>query len=260
MTCLKNLNLQGNSLEGQPTLPLTLTDLNLQNNWLSGTFPGTQSTAGCDFEAVYINENRFSAIGDLSNCTRLRTLEARTNKISSTLRDVIPENGTFQNLELLDLSDNRVPGTIPENLLNKAPRLWTLNLGRNLISGTIPEMIVCYNSQCGSSCLDDSPSADATLNDYNAQNPSQRVAVDYRNRPACSVLERYCGDDSPIGEIVRKHCRKICGTQLQQLQVFSNRLRSPLPTCLAGAKEWEEREFEAWYQKGCCVMPWPYSV
>ena len=151
-------------------------------------------------------------------------------------------------LNFLDLSNNAIHGTIPEDMLSRVPKLWSLELEHNQISGTIPEQVACGKGCCvdrrckiDTQCSDSNTDVFDALKKYEAKNKNHEVEVSYDRTKACEKLERYCGEEQlEIGEIVRMHCRKMCGTTLQELRIRSNRLRSPLPQCLGGDQEFQE--------------------
>ena len=171
-------------------------------------------------------------------------LSAEHNKISMTLADILPhgEDIWYPKLNTLNLEYNKIQGTIPATLLDKAPQLRTLSLGHNLICGVIPEKIVCYDSTCGADCKNKEPSfMKKTLDEYKRNNQWESPVQVYYAEKGCKVLELYCGDPTTLGDLVRENCPLLCGTTLQQLQVHSNQLESPLPPCLSGDGESEER-------------------
>ena len=129
------------------------------------------------------------------------------------------------NLRSLDLSVNRVHGTIPENILAQAPALLTLRVGNNQLHGRIPDNVACYDHSCGADCKDDSPAVVKAIDELRKNTHRQRDYIEVDYTQGCSVLEEYCGDDEPIGygKAIRANCRKTCGTTLQELQLHSNR-------------------------------------
>ncbi|CAH8359173.1 unnamed protein product [Eruca vesicaria subsp. sativa] len=159
MKNLQELYLRGNYLAGQ--LPLCLGILNklqvldLSLNQLSGTLPS--SFNGLDsLEYLSLSDNNFTDLFSLSSLANLRNLKVL--KLSSTSDKVqvvtestwlpkfqlsiaslpscglkkIPNFLMYQKkLLLLDLSSNRIPGTIPSWLLANNPELEVLQLQSN---------------------------------------------------------------------------------------------------------------------------------
>ena len=225
-TCLKRLSklqalsLRQNLLTGSvPNLPLAaLSSLDLSENKLTGKLPEMK---GQFLWKVEVQQNLLSCIGNFSAWASLEYFDASDNKIDSTLAHILPAGSDgCQKLKYLSLTNNKLHGTIPEDLLAVTPSLYTLKVGNNLLNGPIPEMLACYDPLCGN-CRD---------NNGNKNLKNQE----------CPDLAKFCGDTtSEFSKIVRTHCRSTCGTFLQELQLHSNRLESPLPKCLAGEGYWD---------------------
>ena len=153
MSKLEELLLANNNLEGSvDSLPWkSLRILDLSYNNLAGPLPRIDNAPR--LEKVNIEGNEFTSIGSLAHCPALRLFMAKKNKISTSLKDILPDTAaTEMQLEHLDLGTNLVHGTIPENLLDKAPRLFSLKLGHNQMTGTIPERVVCGTTSACCKC------------------------------------------------------------------------------------------------------------
>ena len=120
LTDLGVLNLSYNQIDGEIPTALgnlvRLTELNLSHNELSGTIP-----------------YQLSSFANLAGCETIWG----TALNEETLDILKPSTGSLANLKTLDLSDNKLSGTIPPTLCSLAD-LDTLDVGRNRLTGTIP--------------------------------------------------------------------------------------------------------------------------
>ncbi|KAL3616827.1 LRR receptor-like serine/threonine-protein kinase ghr1 [Castilleja foliolosa] len=112
---LTELDLSGNNLTGPISMitSTTLHTLNLSSNMLSGQLPLLTGTCA----VIDLRQNRFEG-----NLTRLLK---------------------WENVEILDLSQNRLTGLIPE-ATSQFLRLNYLNLSRNSLNGSLPKAITMF--------------------------------------------------------------------------------------------------------------------
>ncbi|CAL9002863.1 unnamed protein product [Prunus brigantina] len=150
LSSLLQLNLSCNSLVTleSPLLNLTsLSVLDLHSNQLKGQFPLFPPSA------IYVDysKNNFSSrippnIGDFLNFTLFFSLS------SNNFNGIIPESMcSAPYLQVLDLSNNSLSGTIPQCLIAISGTLAVLNLRRNNLSGTIPDK---FPESCSFKTLD----------------------------------------------------------------------------------------------------------
>ncbi|KAI5069595.1 hypothetical protein GOP47_0015896 [Adiantum capillus-veneris] len=140
LTSLQELNLESNQLTGtiEVILRLTaLTDLSLSRNNFTGSLPAGIST-------LFPNLKNFSAYQNKLDGTIpsmvMSTLQS-VNLASNSLTGIIPANMcTSKKLLVLTLDNNRLFGTIPEDL-GTCNSLTTLRLGGNNFTGSIPNSI-----------------------------------------------------------------------------------------------------------------------
>ncbi|EFJ16847.1 hypothetical protein SELMODRAFT_115747, partial [Selaginella moellendorffii] len=157
---LQKLDLSGNKLSG--ALPQSMAQLNkleylsVANNKLSGTLPVSLFSSMKDLQRLYLQNNQFAGAlpTSLSNTVNLRYFDAshngftdsllfsklpkslyqlslRSNAASLTLDS--PDVTRFQDLEVLDLSSNKVRGPLPSTIF-LLPSLQQLNLSHNQLT------------------------------------------------------------------------------------------------------------------------------
>ncbi|GER27556.1 leucine-rich receptor-like protein kinase family protein [Striga asiatica] len=143
-----------------------LIKLELNKNWFSGPVPDFGSLA--NLEALRLWENNLTAtreltfISSLSGCQKLEVLEISNNPFEGTLPSSVGnlsaslvrffagdckivgpiphEFGNLKNLQVLELSENRLTGLIPE-AIGGLSQLYALSLGGNQLHGHIPSDI-----------------------------------------------------------------------------------------------------------------------
>uniref|UniRef100_A0A2P2MVG1 Leucine-rich repeat family protein n=1 Tax=Rhizophora mucronata TaxID=61149 RepID=A0A2P2MVG1_RHIMU len=134
---LSVLNVSCNYLAG--AIPSTISNLqslsrlNLQNNKLNGSIPPTIRSMPSLLE-VQLGHNQLS--GRIPEMPL--KLQIALNLSSNLFQGSIPTLSSLNELEVLDLSDNRFSGEIP-GFLVELPSLTQLILSNNQLSGIIPE-------------------------------------------------------------------------------------------------------------------------
>ncbi|CAA0827777.1 Probable LRR receptor-like serine/threonine-protein kinase [Striga hermonthica] len=141
----------------------TLIKLELNKNWFSGPVPDFSSLV--NLEALRLWENNLTAtreltfISSLSGCRKLEILEISNNQFEGALPSSVgnlsaslvrfiaadckivgpipDEFGNLKNLQVLELSENRLTGLIPE-AIGGLSQLYALSLGGNRLHGHIP--------------------------------------------------------------------------------------------------------------------------
>ncbi|XP_075510268.1 receptor-like protein 7 isoform X1 [Primulina tabacum] len=147
---LTHLNLSHNILVGLQmpyNMTRTLYMLDLHSNQLHGEFPTPPKSV------IYVDysSNRFQEPipHDFGNFTRFASfLSLANNSINGSVPTSLCDASYLQ---VLDLSDNLLSGSIPPCLLRNNKSLGVLNLGRNYISGDIPNS---FSVSCGLKTLD----------------------------------------------------------------------------------------------------------
>ncbi|TVU33046.1 hypothetical protein EJB05_24827, partial [Eragrostis curvula] len=144
---LKIFIVSGNQFHG--ILPSSMCNVSMLQviqvsiNLLSGTIPQCLGVHQKNLSLVVLEDNQFEATNDadwafmtsLTNCSNLRVLLLNANKFEGVLPNSIGNLST--QLELLDIEENNITGTITEgigNLIN----LNVLDMGSNTLFGTIP--------------------------------------------------------------------------------------------------------------------------
>ncbi|OMO85628.1 hypothetical protein CCACVL1_10074 [Corchorus capsularis] len=125
---------------------VTLFNLDVEYNLLSGELPfylvGKQPTlmylhlSYNNMTSHDSNTNLYPFFAALRNCTELEELEVAGMGLGGTL----PSSISHPNLMRLELQENRISGSIPQEI-GKLPNLNVLNLTSNLLNGKIPEQI-----------------------------------------------------------------------------------------------------------------------
>ncbi|KAL0714332.1 hypothetical protein Bca4012_021311 [Brassica carinata] len=142
MTSIKHLHLNNNTLNGE--VPLELSKLNnlahliLDNNNLTGSLPQELARLP-SLTILQMDNNNFEgseipeAYGKFS---RLVRLDLSWNKLTGT----IPESKLSDNMTTIELSYNNLTGTIPQSF-SELDSLQLLSLENNSLSGSVPTEI-----------------------------------------------------------------------------------------------------------------------
>uniref|UniRef100_A0A0D3GI51 Receptor kinase-like protein Xa21 n=1 Tax=Oryza barthii TaxID=65489 RepID=A0A0D3GI51_9ORYZ len=140
---LQGLALNGNKFHG--LIPLSLSNcsmlelIQLDNNSFSGTNLGNLkrlSKLRLDYNKLEANYNSdWDFMNALTNCTQLQVLQLSFNR----LRGVLPHSlsNLSTSLEHLAILNNEVGGNIPEGI-GRLSNLMALYMGPNLLTGSIP--------------------------------------------------------------------------------------------------------------------------
>ncbi|KAJ3678391.1 hypothetical protein LUZ60_002194 [Juncus effusus] len=140
------INLSGLKLNGQLGYQLSsltsVTKLNLEKNSFTGGVPYSISQMA-DLQSLYLAHNQLSGqVTDMFNkLTKLSTLDLSFNKFTGSLPL------TFQyltNLKTLYLQNNQFSGSI--NILGNLNNLQDLDVGNNKLSGYIPKKLTSIDS------------------------------------------------------------------------------------------------------------------
>ena len=132
------LALWDNNLRG--TLPAELgnldqlTELPLQDNYLTGSIPDLGRLTNLTLLRMWNNQLTGKIPASLSNLTKLRYLELWENQLTGPIPDLRSNTG----LVFLDLHSNQLSGNIPS--MSGLEKLEELRLQDNLLSGPIPDL------------------------------------------------------------------------------------------------------------------------
>jgi len=138
------LNLSGNTITG--SLPSDfanleeLYELNLSDNNISGGIPQNISKL-TSLKVLNLSNNKIDSIPkEVGSLPLLTDLDLSQNSIEGNLLSIISADNAFSNLRVLDLSDNKLTGTIPSDIKNIS-NLVSLKLSNNELDGSIPSTI-----------------------------------------------------------------------------------------------------------------------
>jgi Leucine-rich repeat (LRR) protein len=123
------------------SLPSQLEYLYINSNYLEGVIPKSFWMNACKLRSLDLSNNSFSGelqviMDHLSRCARytLKSLNLNNNQISGTLSDL----SIFSFLEIFDVSENRLNGTIFEDI-RFPTKLKTLMMNSNSLNGVISD-------------------------------------------------------------------------------------------------------------------------
>lgn len=213
---LQWLSLRNNNLSGEIPSSLgnltSLTELHLLNNRLQKTIP--PSLGQCQRLIILdLSRNELSGsipqqIFDTSSLSVLSKLNLSSNLLVGSIPSSI---GKLNSIMELDVSENRLSGEIPENLVS-CIKLESLHMQGNLFQGLVPESL---NSLKGIELIDISrnnlsgeipifletlplKSLNLSFNDFEGEVPSKGV---FANASEISVAgnTRLCGGISQLG-------------------------------------------------------------
>ncbi|KAG5243190.1 LRR receptor serine/threonine-protein kinase [Salix suchowensis] len=188
MSSIRHLHLNNNSISGQIPPELyklsALFHLLLDNNNLSGYLPPELSKLS-EMRIIQLDNNNFSGSGipaTYSNLSRLAKLSLR----NCSLHGSIPDLSSIRKLYYLDLSKNKLGGSIPSKLSDS---MRTIDLSENHLSGPIPgsfsNLPFLQRLSLESNQLNGSVPAEIWQNMNSTK--SARLTIDLRNNSLSSI-------------------------------------------------------------------------
>lgn len=144
---LNFLYLSSNHFSG--TVPHTLANLDqldnfqIDSNILTGQLPDWLFRNMSFVEELYLNSNAFSGTipRSISKIKSLVTLQLQDNKFTGTMDGIIDPTSQLQ-LEVLQVSSNRLSGTVPADIFFLG-NLSVFACGTNCLSGPLPVDAIC---------------------------------------------------------------------------------------------------------------------
>nr|KYP73567.1 LRR receptor-like serine/threonine-protein kinase GSO2 [Cajanus cajan] len=144
LTSLISLDLSENNFDYVPSwYDLMQLDLNLTRNSLNGTIPQNIGHLK-NLITLYLSDNILHgniprSFGQLSN---LQNLDMSLNHLESLVSDITwPKQIVY-----LNLTNNHITGSLPQDIADRLPNVTHLLLGNNLISGSIPKSLCKIDS------------------------------------------------------------------------------------------------------------------
>ncbi|KAM7262802.1 hypothetical protein ACFE04_000485 [Oxalis oulophora] len=147
LTVLRNLQLGGNSFSSLPdSLSRSgLWTLDISNNRLSGPIPKWMAKIS-SLEEIRMSNNNLEGSIPAELCQLdLQALDLSHNKLQGTLRDVF--NNISSNMMIMDLSNNHFTGCIPHSI-SRLSMLAFLFLNDNNLEGEVPTQMCKLNQLC----------------------------------------------------------------------------------------------------------------
>ncbi|XP_078151996.1 leucine-rich receptor-like protein kinase family protein [Carex rostrata] len=229
---LTGLDLSGNNLRGSVSDAASLATscsslqlLNLSSNFI-GVYPmknGVVLPSVFPLKSLDLSYNKIESTGDLqwvlSRLGILQRLDLSSNKIPGS----IPEISNCTSLQYFDLSTNLLSGTVPAGTFSNCFSLTYLNLSSNHFTGTAPpDLASCTRLTILS----------LAYNNFSGQVPFQAIT----SMPDLKLLE--LGFNNFSGSLPESVSKL---TTLEILDLSSNRFSGPIPSlCTNGVSSLKE--------------------
>eukprot|EP01034_Spumella_vulgaris_P028908 gene28908-35861_t len=145
MTDLMRLKLNGNFLTS--SIPPSIFQLKsilqiiLHSNHMSGTIPTERASEISTLQDILLQNNMFTGKFIIPDPTRAPTPAPSDSTQRRLAGSPTAVPGQALSLLHVDFSNNRLKGTIPEQLFMYAPNLISFAAGKNCVQGTLPEVI-----------------------------------------------------------------------------------------------------------------------
>ncbi|KAI3677812.1 hypothetical protein L6452_37082 [Arctium lappa] len=208
LNSIKHIHFNNNSLSGQIPSELsnlsTLMHLLLDNNNLSGYLP-SEFGSFQNLRILQLDNNHFdgpipASYGNLSGIVKLSLRNC-------SLQGALPDLSRIPHLSYIDLSRNRLTGSIPLNKLSDS--MTTIDLAYNQLNGSIPETLSALPSlqklSLENNFLNGSISAELWKN--KSFTAASKLLLDLRNNSFSNVN----GDlNPPVNASLRLHGNPIC--------------------------------------------------
>ncbi|XP_058084857.1 receptor-like protein 56 [Magnolia sinica] len=255
---LITLDLSHNSLVGM--LPSWLfynatSYLRLRDNKLSGPFPWpnqntTSNLIELDMSVNHVYGPLPDNIGTLF--PRIRRFNVSTNALHGTIPSSFADR---TDLELLNMSDNKLSGEIPHGLMKNGTSLIYLNLSNNTLKG---EMIQRDSNMMNLRFLRlHSNNFTGTVSSSLSNSP-KLLLLDIRNNRLSGDISNWLPILPSLGALLlsQNHFqgqvpRQLCQMQnLQFLDLSDNRLSGDIPTCFKNITFWTNEPKTSNYDRG----------
>eukprot|EP00934_Nitzschia_sp_Nitz4_P001128 Nitzschia sp. Nitz4//scaffold130_size63480//45825//46751//NITZ4_006255-RA/size63480-exonerate_protein2genome-gene-0.23-mRNA-1//1//CDS//3329535207//1128//frame0 len=137
---LLGVHLHTNAFTGvlpMTNLPLSLIDLELANNRISGTLPSTWATTLPNLETIWVENNRLSGTipSEWQAMVKIEWLDLGSNGITGAIPTIL---SVMTNLEYLYLEYNDLSGTLPSEIGSLSLLKNLLVQGNIRLEGTVP--------------------------------------------------------------------------------------------------------------------------
>lgn len=136
---LSDNHFTGTLPESLSLLNASLQDLNVGDNELHGTIPSWLGLMS-NLNTLVMSFNYLTGAvpSSLSRLSGLRVLQLDGNYLISSLDGVFSPAVNMTKLQVVDVSDNALTGSIPAALFENTPLLSTVSMSLNCMSGSIP--------------------------------------------------------------------------------------------------------------------------
>ncbi|KAK7321430.1 hypothetical protein VNO77_32075 [Canavalia gladiata] len=191
---LDNNNLTGylpSELSEMPSLKILQLD---NNNFGGNSIPDSYSNMSKLLKLSLRNCNLQGEIPDLSRIPHLGYLDLSFNQLNES----IPTNKLSDNITTIDLSNNKLIGTIP-SYFSGLPRLQKLSIANNSLSGNVPSTIWQDRILNGSEILHLDMQNNQLTSISGSTNLPPNVTLWLEGNPMCSnndTLVQFCGPES----------------------------------------------------------------
>ena len=226
-------------------------EIRLDHNQLGGDLPGMEDL--CHIENLYLNDNQFDGeIPGFSQCGGPIELYMQNNNLTGTIPLIGVGNPPM--LEILDLSNNELGGTIPPEYFTEY-NLHSLILNDNQLTGSVPNFSPGYGMQLEELILSNNQLSGGISFNPDYLRSLQTVKLGHNNfsggiSASFGYLDRltvlYLNDNQFGGTIPAS----LGDSQLRELRLSNNELTGNIPSELGNVIEMVDLGLEGNFLSG----------